>query len=218
MTRRAALTVRFPGAGVMPVTSASTWSQTGAVKKLRKGAVSAMMIDVAIGAAANEEEGRCRVIATVESSRGECDLTPFKPRLRHFDSVRPEPRTRKAPPIHNNGVMTDDDIIQRIDNFAFDAGPVVAQRRNRGFTLIHAARLRPLGRDDLYEILYWSLCNERWAPFGPFGRTALPAEQPTRRRGSLDLLGPPSETGAQKMGKVERRGPCRREGSRRRGS
>ena len=91
-----------------------------------------------------------------------------------------------AAPIHNNGVMTDDDIIQLIENFAFDAGPVVAQRRNRGFTLIHAetgvpiARLRPLGRNDLYEILYWSLWKERWAPFGPFGRTALPVEQAVR--------------------------------------
>ena len=79
--------------------------------------------------------------------------------------------------------MTDDDIIQLIENFAFDAGPVVAQRRNRGFTLIHAetsvpiARLRHLGRDDFYEILYWSLRNERWAPFGPFGRAALPAKK-----------------------------------------
>ena len=47
--------------------------------------------------------------------------------------------------------MTEDDIIQLIENFTFDAGPVVAERRNRGFTLIHAetgvpiARLRPLG-------------------------------------------------------------------------
>ena len=54
------------------------------------------------------------------------------------------------------------------------------------FTLIHAetgvpiARLRPLGRNDLYEILYWSLWKERWAPFGPFGRTALPVEQAVR--------------------------------------
>jgi len=52
------------------------------------------------------------------------------------------------------------------------------ERRNRGFTLIHAetvvpiARLRPIGRDDLVDILYWSLWKERWAPFGPFGRTA----------------------------------------------
>jgi len=145
-----------------------------------------MMIDGTIGAAANEEEGRCRVIATVKSSRGECGLTPFKPRLRHFDSVRPKPGQGQRRAIHDNGVMTDDDIIQLIENFAFDAGPVVAQQRNRGFTLIHAetgvpiARLRPLGRDDLYEILYWSLRNGRWAAFGPFGRTALSAEQAVR--------------------------------------
>ena len=60
---------------------------------------------------------------------------------------------------------------------------MVVERRNRGFTLIHAetgvpiARLRPIGRDDLVEILYWSLWKERWAPFGPFGRTAAPIEQ-----------------------------------------
>ena len=35
-------------------------------------------------------------------------------------------------------------------------------------------------RDDLYEILYWSLWKERWAPFGPFGRTALPVGQAVR--------------------------------------
>ena len=32
----------------------------------------------------------------------------------------------------------------------------------------------------IYEILYWSLWKERWAPFGPFGRTALPVEQAVR--------------------------------------
>ena len=44
MTRRTALTVRLPGASTMPVTSTSTCSQTGAVKKLRKGAISEMTI------------------------------------------------------------------------------------------------------------------------------------------------------------------------------
>ena len=45
--------------------------------------------------------------------------------------------------------MTDDDIIQLIETFDFDAGPVAVERRN-GFTLIHAetgvpiARLRPI--------------------------------------------------------------------------
>src|ERR1019366_3323275 len=67
MTRRAALTVRLPGASTMPVTSTSTCSQTGVVKKLWKGAISEMTIGGRIGAAADEEEGRCRVIAKVES-------------------------------------------------------------------------------------------------------------------------------------------------------
>jgi hypothetical protein len=82
--------------------------------------------------------------------------------------------------------MKDDDIIRLIENFKFDAGPVAVERRNRGFTLIHAetgvpiARLRPIGRDDLVDILYWSLWKERWVPFGPFGRTAAPVEQAVR--------------------------------------
>jgi len=82
--------------------------------------------------------------------------------------------------------MKDDDIIRVIENFKFDAGPVAVERRNRGFTLIHAetgvpiARLRPIGRDDLVDILYWSLWKERWVPFGPFGRTAAPVAQAVR--------------------------------------
>ena len=116
-----------------------------------------------------------------------------------FISVRSARHQDKdsAAPIHNNGVMTDDDIIQLIENFAFDAGPVVAQRRNRGFTLVHAktgvpiARLRPLGRDDLYEILYWSLRTKQmpaslrtlWA----HGVTCRTGRAPHRT--SVNLLG-----------------------------
>ena len=82
--------------------------------------------------------------------------------------------------------MTDDEIISFIENFDFDDGPGAVARRNRGFTLIHAetgvpvARLRPIGRDDLVEILYWSLWKERWVPFGPFGQTAAKVEQAVR--------------------------------------
>jgi hypothetical protein len=62
----------------------------------------------------------------------------------------------------------------------------VPWRSNGAITLIHAetgvpiARLRPIGRDDLVDILYWSLWTERWMPFGPFGRTAAPVEQAVR--------------------------------------
>jgi hypothetical protein len=131
----------------------------------------------------------------IESRRTRLDAFQGQAAAFRLGSARNQDKDSAAP-IHNNGIMTDDDIIQLIENFAFDAGPVVAQRRNRGFTLIHAetgvpiARLRPLTRDDLYEILYWSLRNQRWASFEPFGRTALPAEQAVRLvRGSHDLLG-----------------------------
>ncbi|MGC1860396.1 MAG: hypothetical protein WA733_04540 [Methylocystis sp.] len=86
--------------------------------------------------------------------------------------------------------MNDDDIIGFIENFKFDAGPVAVERRNRGFTLIHAAtglpiaRLRPIGRDDLVDILYWSLWRERWVPFGP-----LWTHRRTRQTGRAHHLG-----------------------------
>ena len=58
-----------------------------------------------------------------------------------------------------------------------------AERRNRGYTLHHAlsgapvARLRPTGRKDSVEVLYWSAWQERWATTGPFGRTILPIDE-----------------------------------------
>jgi hypothetical protein len=102
--------------------------------------------------------------------------------------------------------MTNDDIIQLIETFDFDAGPVVVERRNRGFTLIHAetgvpiARLRPIGRDDLVDILYCSLWKERWAPFGPSGRTAAPIEQAVRIIAEVAIFWA-SEAGGQKSAK-----------------
>jgi hypothetical protein len=72
--------------------------------------------------------------------------------------------------------MTDDEIIDTVEAFQFHAGPLTAERRNRGFTLIHVAtgtpiaRLNPIkGHDGLFDILYWSLWKERWVPFGLFG-------------------------------------------------
>ena len=75
--------------------------------------------------------------------------------------------------IRHKDAMTDDEIIFAVEAFAFDAGPVTAERRNRGFTLFHVAtgtpiaRLRPVkGHDGLFDILYWSLWKERWVHFG----------------------------------------------------
>jgi hypothetical protein len=82
--------------------------------------------------------------------------------------------------------MANDEMLQRIQRFNFAKGPVFAERRNRGYSLLHAhsgapiARLRPTGRDDRVELLYWSSWKEKWAPTGPFGRTVLPLEDALR--------------------------------------
>jgi len=82
--------------------------------------------------------------------------------------------------------MQHGDIIRRIERFRFPRAPIAAEWRNKGYTLFHAqtgdpiARLRPLGHDDLMEILYWSLWKERWAAVGPFGRTAAPLDKALR--------------------------------------
>ena len=43
MMRSTELTVRLPGVRMAPITSTRTWSQTGAVKKLRNAAISEMI-------------------------------------------------------------------------------------------------------------------------------------------------------------------------------
>jgi hypothetical protein len=91
-----------------------------------------------------------------------------------------------AAPIHHGDPMRDDDIIRRIERFPFRKAPVAAEWRNKGYTLFHAetgapiARLRPYGRDDLMEILYWSSWKQHWAPTGPFGKTVVPLDQALR--------------------------------------
>ena len=79
-----------------------------------------------------------------------------------------------AAPIHNNGVMTDDDIIQLIENFAFDAGPVVAERRNRGFTLIHAETGVPIARHPSRFTFFVSSATCHLSPFSRLVSSSLP--------------------------------------------
>lgn len=74
-------------------------------------------------------------------------------------------------------------IIKRIESFRCRRGSLMAERRNRGYTLYRASsgapvvRLRPTGQGDRVEVLYWSLWKERWTTTGPFGRIILPLEQ-----------------------------------------
>jgi len=75
-----------------------------------------------------------------------------------------------------------DTVIQHIEEFRCPRGALFAERRNRGYTLYDAqsgapvARLRQIGADGMFEVLYWSLWKERWASTGPFGRTILPID------------------------------------------
>jgi hypothetical protein len=75
--------------------------------------------------------------------------------------------------------MTGEDI-EPIETCKFRRGSLCVERRNRGYTLVHAgtgvpiARLRPSGHDRSFELLYWSLGKQAWAPFGPFGKTVVP--------------------------------------------
>jgi hypothetical protein len=39
------------------------------------------------------------------------------------------------------------------------------------------ARLRPLPEEDAFELYYWSLARERWAPFGPLGAMVVTLDE-----------------------------------------
>jgi hypothetical protein len=88
-----------------------------------------------------------------------------------------------------------DPIIQRIESFDCPRGHLVAERRNRGYTLYRAgsgtpvARLRSTGQEDRVEVLYWPLWKERWTSAGPFGRTILPIDEALRFITSEDIFG-----------------------------
>jgi len=77
--------------------------------------------------------------------------------------------------------MTGEDV-ELIETCKFRRGSLFVERRNRGYTLIHArtgapvARLRPSIPGRSFELLYWSLGKQAWAPFGPFGKTVVPIE------------------------------------------
>jgi hypothetical protein len=79
-----------------------------------------------------------------------------------------------------------DEIVQRIERFQFPRGAVIAERRNRGYTICHAlsgapvARLRPTRASGSVEVLYWSAWKEKWTTTGPFGRTVLSVDDALR--------------------------------------
>jgi hypothetical protein len=73
--------------------------------------------------------------------------------------------------------MRDDEIIRKIRALSVPAPPVVAECRNKGYTLLQAdtgrpiARLRPLGTRRAVEDILLVIVEQRWAPTDTFGRT-----------------------------------------------
>ena len=115
-------------------------------------------------------------------------MTCVRQQPRHVDSALIGQAEIKdtAAPIRHSSLMLDDEIIQRIERFAFRRAPVAAERRNKGYTLLHAGdrgadrkasshrKRRPM------ETLYWSSWKQHWAPVGPFGRTVAPLDEALR--------------------------------------
>lgn len=87
-----------------------------------------------------------------------------------------------------------DHVIQRTEGFPFSRGAVQVERRNRGYSIYHAAsgapvaRLRPDPAGSHFEVLYWSLGKDGWASTGPFGRTVLPLDQALRFIAAEDIF------------------------------
>ena len=78
--------------------------------------------------------------------------------------------------------MRGDPLLERI--LTFDrarGGGVAIERVNRGYSLFSAetgtpiARLRPTGRADEVEILWWR--GDRWGRIGDFGGLILPLDE-----------------------------------------
>ena len=76
-----------------------------------------------------------------------------------------------------------DPVIEQIEAFQCRRSSRLAERRNRGSTLYNArsgapvTRLRPIGTEDRFQVLYWSLWKEPWVPAGPLGPAKLSIER-----------------------------------------
>lgn len=76
-----------------------------------------------------------------------------------------------------------DPFLQRIEAYNdAQGGGVIIRRVNKGYSLFVAedgspiARLRPTGKGDEVEVLWWSH-HERWASIGEFGGEFMPLDE-----------------------------------------
>jgi hypothetical protein len=74
-----------------------------------------------------------------------------------------------------------DFVQRRIEAFNVEQGGGVAVRKDaHGYTLLQEdsgipiARLRPQGKSDKFELLYWSPFRQRWLPVECMGGMILP--------------------------------------------
>ncbi|MBM4069901.1 MAG: DUF3024 domain-containing protein [Planctomycetes bacterium] len=76
-----------------------------------------------------------------------------------------------------------DDILESIEAFnESKGGGVIVQKAAKGYSLFRAdngkpiARLRPTGKDDQVEVMWWSH-RDKWDQIGDFGPMVMPLDE-----------------------------------------
>jgi hypothetical protein len=76
-----------------------------------------------------------------------------------------------------------DDLLARIEAFSnAKGGGVIIRKANKGYSLFRAdngrpvARLRPTGKGDVVEIMWWSH-RDKWEQIGDFGPFVMPLDE-----------------------------------------
>src|SRR6188768_186584 len=152
MTRRAAVTVRRPGASRAPATRTGTWRQIAAVKHVANW--------------------RSRSASSSEACGGIGLCLGLLGCYRRSEPAAREAFTRPARP---------DPIRERIAAYHFPRGGVEVVRASRGYTLYSrrtggpVARLRPTGDGDKVQVMWWR--GTAWAAPGDFGPVIMPINQ-----------------------------------------
>src|SRR3954447_295551 len=152
MTRRAAVTVRRPGASRAPATRTSTWRQIAAVKHVANG--------------------RSRSASSSEACGGIGLCLGLLGCYRRSEPAAREAFTRPGRP---------DPIRERIAAYHFPRGGVEVVRASRGYTLYSrrtggpVARLRPTGDGDRVQVSWWR--RDAWGAPGDFGPVVMPLDE-----------------------------------------
>jgi hypothetical protein len=95
-------------------------------------------------------------------------------------------RSMECLAVKEGPVSKPDTILKRIEEFnRANGGGVVIEKRSKGYSLFREdngrpiARLRPSGKDDQVEILWWSH-RDKWEQIGNFGPMLMPLGEALR--------------------------------------